>query len=102
MVWTRHDREMRPVEEIRIVLPRGDFGERVGSGHEEQFGRLESLLVKTRERRGRVRRLRLAKLAIRQSPQRLARDGERGHGKAMVARSHRLSTMGWDVRREDD
>ena len=62
--WTRDDGEMGVVENLRVIVPRGDVGEGVGADHEEQLGTQISALAKASERAGRIGRSFRAELHI--------------------------------------
>src|SRR5436189_4333175 len=84
------NRKMSLTEDLRIVLPTGDVGKCIRAGNEKKLSRSILELMKSAQRRRRVRRPLVLQLHVRCPPARPTRDGKRHHSEPVKTRCNRL------------
>ena len=98
----RDNREVCAIQNVRIVLPRADLGERVGTDQKKQFEGGEPAFVKAAQGQRRIRRSVVAELDIGGLPSCAARDRQCDHRKPVIGGGDGLRPVRWHVRRDDE
>ena len=98
----RDNREVRTIQNVRIVLPRADLDERVRANQEKQLEGGEPAVVKAAQGQSRIRRCVMDELDIRGLPSGSARDCQGGHRKPVIGGGDGLRPVRRNVRRDDE